>query len=169
MAQFFYILFVSGFVLLSSTAGAAELSANPWKKPNTEQNIQEIPETYEPPYERHVNANVANTVRNIPRIQRGGAGVINRQEDIPSQEPSFWEGLFGDDTANEAPASNSDSADMFGSWFNDDSTPQPASNESVINDLSNQYYSTKKTVTQTIDDAKRSVDNLTREAQKFLP
>ena len=154
--------------------------ANPWTNPHIRQNAATRNNRLEPSHERYVNAAIPNTVNYVPRIQRGGAGVVSRQTDAPAPEPSFWDGWFGEDSAGEAPATGSDSDDMFASLFGDDNPPQPESDSDVMDDLgkqyqdvtkdvTNKYNSAKNTVTRTIDSAKRSVDNLTREAQKFLP
>lgn len=176
MVKFFHRLFFLCLMTLSLPVCADGLSANPWVKHNADKGGQGKNNVLEPLEEHYVSVQIPNTARDVPYIRRGGAGVIRRSVTKEEPESSFFDGLFGEDTAAAAPAKNTNSGDVFGSLFESNSSPKSSSDSGIMNELENQYKSitdgyngTKDAVTQTIDNAKKSIDNLTSEAQNLLP
>ena len=136
------------------------------------------PREFVQPYERPVAANIPNTVQYVPKIQRGGVAQISRPKAPLPPAPSFWDDLFAEEVQNDVPpaAAEKTNQEEPASWFGEDNVlPASAFNNSLdglaaqYNEVTDKYRATKKAVTKSINDAQRTLGDLSRNAQQFLP
>lgn len=162
----------------------SHVGTNPWKdhKPRTLV-PHEQPRELEQPYEKPIMANIPNTVQYVPKIQRGGAAQISRPKAPPAPEPSFWDDLLEENVEDNTPPpppaaddNNTATADGFAFWFGEDNAlPDSSVNNSLdnlaekYNEATDKYNTAKRVITKSIHDARRTLDDLNRNAQQFLP